>query len=391
MKEFIKDNHIFLAKTYAGLEEVLVKEMQDLKYNNITPVKRGVQFTGDKYTLYKANYQLRTALRILAPIHEFTAFNEKQLYDGVQEIDWSSFMDVKSTFAIHATLMSEKFTHSHFVSLKTKDAIVDQFRTKTGVRPSIDTANPDFSINVHIHHTKVTISLDSSGESLHIRGYKKEAKEAPISEVLAAGLIKMSGWNIGDPFIDFMCGSGTILSEAALMAYNVCPGLFRAKFAFEKWQNYDDSMFERIKENAKNQEKDSYDGFIGGCDHSPSAVRIAQKNMTDAAMDFIDIQISDFKNYAHNFDRGTVLINPPYGERLAIKDAEELYKEIGDTFKNNYKGFKCWMITSSMEGLKSVGLKPFKKYNVINGKLECKFYGYDIYAGSKKAKFNPMD
>jgi putative N6-adenine-specific DNA methylase len=381
----------YLAKTLMGLEQVLADELTSIGAINVVPVKRGASFEGDASVLYKANYCCRTAIRILVPIYEFTAHNEQTLYDGIKKFDWDTVFSYKESFAINATVFSDYFNHSHFVSLKTKDAIADQFRDKFSLRPSVDTDNPDRMINVHIHKDKVTVSLDSSGDSLHLRGYKKEAKEAPLNEVLAAGLIKLSGWQPGEPLIDFMCGSGTILCEAALMAENVAPGFFREKFGFMKWNDFDESLFDRIKGEAKEKELQRMPGFIGGCDHSPGAVKVALQNLKEAGLKDIDIEISDFKKYQHNFESGVVIINPPYGERIAVLDIESLYKEIGDTWKNQYKGFKCWMITSSKEGIKSIGLKPFKKYDMMNGALECKYLGFDIYAGSKKAKYNEQE
>lgn len=378
----------FLAKTLMGLEQVLADELAAMGAENIQPVKRGVQFSGGLGMLYKANYNCRTAIRVLAPVHEFRAHNEQTLYEGVKKFDWSTLFGYKQTIAINGTVFSDYFNHSHFVSLKTKDAIVDQFRDKFNLRPSVDLENPDITINVHIIKDQVTISLDSSGDSLHLRGYRKDAKEAPINEVLAAGLIKLSGWQPGEPFIDFMCGSGTILSEAALMAENVAPGIFRERFGFQKWSNYDDELMEKVRNEAKSKELLEYKGFIGGCDHSPGAVKVALQNMKEAGLKNVEIEISDFTKYHHNFESGVVIINPPYGERLAVMDLEALYKSIGDTWKKNYKGFKCWMITSSKEGIKSIGLKPFRKYDLMNGALECKYLGFDIYAGSKKTKYN---
>ncbi len=387
MEEFIQPKHSFLAKTLMGMESILAEELTSIGAENVLPVKRGATFTGDKSVLYKANYLCRTAIRILVPIYEFTAHNEQMLYDGIKKFEWDQLFTYKNSLAINGTVFSDYFNHSHYVSLKTKDAIVDQFRDKYTIRPNVDTENPDIMINVHIHQDKVTVSLDSSGSSLHLRGYKKDAKEAPMNEVLAAGLIKLSGWQPGEPLIDFMCGSGTILSEAALIAENVAPGFFRQQFGFEKWGNFEEDLLNKIKGTAKEAELNAYKGFIGGCDHSPGAVKVALQNLKEAGLRNIEIEISDFKKYHHNFEGGVVIINPPYGERLAVGDIEALYKEIGDTWKQQYKGFKCWMITSSKEGIKSIGLKPFKKYDVMNGALECKYLGFDIYAGSKKAKY----
>lgn len=381
-------NKKYLAKTLMGLEQVLADELISIGAKNVVPVKRGVSFEGDQYILYKANYCCRTVIRILTPLYEFNAHNEQMLYDGIKTFDWNTIFNHHQTFAINSTVYSDFFNHSLYVSLKSKDAIADQFRDKFGHRPNVNTEDPDVLINVHINRDQVTVSLDSSGQSLHLRGYKKEANEAPLNEVLAAGLIKLSGWDKKEPFIDLMCGSGTLLSEAALMAENVAPGTFREKFGFMGWSDYDENLLEKIKGEAKEAELHKIPGFIGGCDHSPGAVKIALQNLKEAGLKTIDIEISDFKKYHHEYESGVLIMNPPYGERLAVMDIQNLYKEIGDTWKNKYKGFKCWMITSSKEGIKSIGLKPFKKYDMMNGALECKFLGFDIYAGSKKSKYN---
>lgn len=380
-----------MAKTLMGLETVLADELTLLGAKEVVPVKRGVTFKGNKELLYKVNYCSRLAIRILVPIYEFNAHNEQMLYDGIKQFNWDELFSHDNTLAINGTVFSDYFNHSHYVSLKSKDAIVDQFRDKYGSRPNVDIENPDVLINVHIHKDKVTVSLDSSGSSLHLRGYKKEAKEAPLNEVLAAGMIKLSGWEPGQPLIDFMCGSGTILSEAALIAENVAPGFFRPRFGFQKWKNYDDSLMDKIANEAKEKENNGIAGFIGGCDHSPGAVKVALQNLKEAGLKDIDIEICDFKKYEHRFDHGVLIINPPYGERLAVLDIQALYKEIGDVWKQQYKGFKCWLITSSMEGVKSIGLRPFKKYDMMNGALECKYLGFDIYAGSKKSKYNEVE
>lgn len=387
-KEFIHREHRFLAKTLMGLEEVLADELRALGAKHVEPAKRGVFFSGNKELLYKANYSLYTAIRILVPIHEFNARNEKELYHGIQSLEWDQIFTAKNSFLISATVFSDNFNHSHYVALKSKDAIVDQFREKYKIRPSIDNKHPDYLINIHISGNKVTVSLDSSGESLHIRGYRKDAKEAPISEVLAAGLVRLSGWKPGTPLVDFMCGSGTILSEAALWAFGISPGKFRRKFGFALWQNFDEELFTRIRHEALQKENKDYDGFIGGCDHSPGAIKVAIRNLNDAGLGNVKIEIADFKNYHHKFEGGTVIINPPYDERLAVGNIKELYKSIGDCWKQQYKGFNCWMISSSPDGIKSVGLRPSKKIDVRNGSLDCKFLGYEVYAGSKKAKYN---
>lgn len=373
------------AKTFFGFETVLADELKSLGAADVVVKNRLVEFYGDLGFMYKANYSLSTALRILKPIHSLSVKNEHQLYDRFKKFNWEDYLDLNQTFVIDSTVHSDYFTHSHYASLKVKDALADFFQEKYGKRPSVDKDNPDIYFNLHISHDKVTLSLDSSGESLHRRGYKTEHGKAPINEVLAAGLLKIAGWDGKGNLLDPMCGSGTILTEAALMAANIPPQIHREKFAFEHWKDFDKELFQKIKETRLNRVKE-FNGKIVGYDINPTMLKIAENNITNADLeDFIEVQYKDFFKSEKDLFPVLVVFNPPYNERIE-SDNEVLYKSIGDTLKNYYPNTFTWFITSDLSAKKFVGLKPSKKVKVFNGKLECDFLRYDIYEGSKKDK-----
>ena len=378
------DNFYMLAKTMFGLEEILADELRKLGAQNVKKMNRAVSFKGDKGFMYKANLNLRTALRILKPIVHFQAHNEKELYNKLCEIDWTEIFDLSSTFATNATTHSEVFTHSKYASLVLKDAIADTFRKKFDKRPNVDPNMPDVSINLHIAKHTCTISLDSSGDSLYKRGYKSNAVTAPINEVLAAGLILLSDWNRISDFHDPMCGSGTLLIEAALIAYNIPANIFRNRFGFEGWNDFDEKLWEKIKEVSLDKET-HYCGKITGSDNFQKAVRISRKNIENALLsDNIKVKTEDFFN--NTIEAGTfILFNPPYGERIPI-EVYEFYEKVGNTLKHNYKGCSVWLISSDIENMKFIGLHPSRKIKVMNGKLECSFRKFEVYEGSKKAK-----
>ena len=373
-----------LAKTMFGLEEVLAEELRKLGAQNIKPMNRAVSFKGDKGFMYKANLNLRTALRILKPIAHFQAHDEKELYKKLCEIDWTAIFDLNATFATHATTHSEIFTHSKYASLVMKDAIADTFRNKFDKRPNVDPEMPDVSINLHIAKHTCTVSLDSSGDSLHKRGYKSDAVTAPMNEVLAAGLILLSDWNKISNFHDPMCGSGTILIEAALIAYNIPSNIFRERFGFEGWKDFDPKLWETIKEASLDKETNYY-GKITGSDNFQKAVRISRTNIDNALMhDNIKVTNSDF--FETEIAPGTfVMFNPPYGERIDL-GVNDFYEKVGTTLKHNYQGCTIWLISSDIENMKLIGLKPNHKIKVMNGELECSFRKFEVYEGSQKAK-----
>lgn len=375
-----------VAKTTAGLEEILAEELRQLGAENIELLTRAVAFDANQKIMYRANYEARTALRILKPIASFKAANEDKLYDEVSKIHWHSYFNIEKTFAIDAVVGGGRFTHSQFISYKAKDAIVDQFRDRFGERPSVDTNDPDLRINLHIFDDQCSLSLDSSGDSLHKRGYRFVVDKAPINEVLAAGLIMLSGWKGDMNFVDSMCGSATIPIEAAMIAMKIPPGYFRKSYGFMKWADYDQQLWEEVMREA--DAKISTIGFdIIGSDRSAKAVEIARQNLEKADL-LKEIQL--FKKPMEELlppeAPGWLLINPPYGERLEELDLKALYSSIGDSLKRNFKGYKAWVISSDFFALKHIGLKPSKKYTVYNGPLECRFVCFDIFAGSMKEK-----
>ncbi len=381
------ENFKMIAKTFFGFEEILAKELQLLGASQVKTGVRMVSFVGDQGFMYKANLALRTALKILKPIQQFAVYNEANLYRGIQSIDWSEYLTEHQTFVIDATVNSDSFNHSQFVALKAKDAIVDQFRNAVGKRPSIDKDHPDLRINVHIQKDMCSVSLDSSGNSLHQRGYKTATNIAPINEVLAAGMLLMSGWDGRTDFIDPMCGSGTILAEAAMIACNIPANINRKEFAFEKWKDWDADLFEKIEESLMKRIRE-FHYTIKGYDKAPSAVMKAQDNIKNANLDdYVVIEQANFFETEKETEGPLHMVfNPPYGERLDI-ELERFYREIGDTLKQGYPGTEAWLITANLEALKFVGLRPSRRIKLFNGKLETRFVKYEMYEGSKKAKF----
>jgi len=383
----MENNFKMVAKTLFGFEELLAKELQNLGARDVKIGVRNVSFSGDKGFMYKANLALRTAIKILKPINTFRVANEQDLYNQVYKMSWEDYMKPSGTLAIDATVHSTIFTHSKYIALKTKDAIVDKFRDTAGERPNIDLRFPDLKINVHIDKQLCTISLDSSGESLHRRGYKTATNIAPINEVLAAGLIMLSGWDGQTDFMDPMCGSGTILAEAAMIACNIPPNLMRKEFAFERWQDWDVDLFEKIEESLLSKTRDFHHKILG-YDKSPSGVRKAKENIKNAHLDeFITIKHEDFfKTQKAGKEKLHMVFNPPYGERLEMLNVETFYGDIGTTLKHGYPNTNAWFITSNLEALKHIGLRPSRKIKLFNAKLEARFVKYEMYAGSKKAK-----
>lgn len=376
----------FVAKTLQGLEEILAEELRVIGASDVTVQRRLVSFTGTTEILYRANFQVRTATRILMPIYEFKARNAEELYGLAKKFDWTSVMDLSHKFAVDATVSSEFFTHSHYVALKLKDAVADHFRDRYGRRPFVDPKKPNIQLHIHISDQDCTILLDSSGESLHKRGYRLYQDIAPINEVLAAGLIKLSGWDGTTPIIDPMCGSGTILIEAALMARGIAPGVFRKHFGFEDWLDFDKTTFEKVF-NDESYEHDATPTIIGG-DLSKAAVEVAILNFKNAGVNkLIEINQLSLFDYYPPEGPGFVITNPPYGERLKKEQITVFYKQMGDCFKQRFHNYNVWMISGNPEALKNFGLHPTKTHTLFNGPLECKYQRFDIYSGSKKVKY----
>ena len=387
-------DYTMLAKTFKGLEEVLAQELTELGANDVQIERRAVRFSGDKAMLYKANLCLRTASRVLLlikneklKIKNASRKPEDLLYDMAKAIDWAQYMDVDSTFAIDATVYSETFRNSRFVTYRVKDAIADYWNERTGKRPNVRVTDPDLFLNVHIAQETVTISLDSSGESLHKRGYRVANTEAPINEALAAGMLLIAGWKGQTDFYDPMCGSGTLPIEAALIARNIAPGLFRQSFAFEKWRDFDADLWSEIY-NDDSRERE-FTHKIYGSDASFYAIQQATKNVKSAGVaKDIELRQIRFEEISHQPSaircQPLVMFNPPYGERLASnKDMEQLYGTIGSALKHNWPGATAWIISSNEAAMKCIGLKPAKKYRLLNGELDCQFNRYDLFAGKR--------
>lgn len=379
-------NFKMVAKTLYGMEDLLAQELRQLGASAIEIGTRNVSFEGDTGFMYKANLCCRTAIKILKPITAFNIFTEDDLYKKIYEMPWENYMDVKGSLAVHATVFSEVFTHSQYISLKTKDAIVDRFRDREGERPDVDLDHPTLRINIHIDRNICTVSLDSSGESLHKRGYKVESTLAPINEVLAAGIIMMTGWQGQCNFLDPMCGGGTMLTEAAMIACNIPPNLNRDEFGFETWPDFDVDLYEKIEDAALAKVRD-FPHKIYGFDTDPVAVHKAKENIKSANLsEFIEVQKQDFFESKKEHDKPLYIVfNPPYDERISVNDVQSFYSSIGNTLKRNYPGTQAWMITSNMEALKYVGLRPSRKIKLFNGKLESKLVRYEMYEGSRKA------
>lgn len=375
---------LYLAKTLAGLEEVLAHELAALGAQDITLLKRAVQFSGDQKLLYRANYELRTALRIFQPIANFRARNENELYRQVYDINWPSILQLQDTFAIDAVTNSDIFRHSKYAALKTKDAIADRFRNQTGRRPDVDPKNPIKRLNLHIYQEQCTISLDSSGDSLHKRGYRAEALEAPINEVLAAGIILLTGWQADRHFIDPMCGSGTLLLEAAMIARQAPPQMKRRTFGFMRWADFDAGLWMQVKREAKARIK-PFEYLLWGADNDLRAIALTRSNAAEAGLEqYLSLQAAEFEQIQPPAPPGIVVMNPPYDERLQVDDVTQLYKSIGDKLKSSFSGYEAWIISANADAVKHIGLKASKKYTLFNGPLECKLLRFDMYEGSKK-------
>ena len=369
-----------IAKTFMGLEPVLAKELVGLGASNVQIGRRMVSFTGDKEMMYRANFHLHTAIRILKPIKRFRASSADDVYEGVKSIDWSDYLDERQTFSVDSVVYSEDFRNSRFVTYRVKDAIVDQFIERGARRPNISVANPDLRLNIHISENSCTLSLDSSGESLHRRGYRQESVDAPLNEVLAAGMILMTGWKGDTDFIDPMCGSGTILVEAALIAQNMAPGVFRKEYAFERWHDFDRELLDEIyNDDSKERE---FTHKIYGYDIDIKAVNTARINVRAAGLTkCIEVECADFKDFTQPSGPAIMVCNPPYGERISTPNLLNTYRMIGDRLKHQFQGNEAWILSYRQECFEAIGLKPSLKIPLYNGSLECEFRKYAVFAG----------
>lgn len=375
--------HNFHAKTLRGLEQVLAGELKEIGADAVHPVNRGVDFSGSIALMYKANLFLRTALRILRPVSRFKAESEEQLYRRIMSIDWSEFMTYKNSFAVDAVAFSSRFRNSHFIELKVKDAIADQFRNNTSLRPSVDLQHPEIRINVHVQDTFFTVSLDSSGESLHKRGYRKQQHPASLNEVLAAGMILISEWDPKTPFINPMCGSGTLAIEAAMIAAGIFPGNILRSYGFQYWVDYDPQLFNHVKERMPAQLRNPVE--ITASDISGDAVRITKINAKAAGVEhLIKYSRADFMDHDLMKNNPLVILNPPYGERMVVENLGGLYSGIGSALKHKFPGSKAWILTANMDAIKHIGLKPDRKITLYNGSLECRFLKFSLFEGTRK-------
>ena len=377
--------------TFFGLEEVLERELRQLGGRDVEIFKRGASVTGDLGFLYKANLCLHTALKVLIPLCRFRAATEQQLYDNIKSIAWEEFISTQDSLMVESVVNSEHFSHSLFISQKVKDAIVDRFREKTGKRPDVDLLRPVLRLYVHIYRDEVTVQLDSSGDPLYKRGYRADINDAPMKEVLAAGLVRLSGWEKHLLLIDGMCGAGTIAIEAALWANNIPPGYYRNDFNFMRWRNYDEKLYELIFESSVDKIREDKVSIIAN-DIDARTVKKAAGNVKNAKVDDV-VTCTNVSFFDLKPDRsgGVVILNPPYGERLPVTEIEQLYKEIGDKLKKDFQNFNAWIITSSPEAIRSIGLRPSRKIQVYNGALECRYLKYELYGGSKKASKQNKD
>jgi len=375
--------------TFFGLEEILARELLQLGGRNVEVFKRGVSVTGDMGFLYKANLCLHTALKVIIPITKFSANNEQELYDAIKGIEWERFISNSDTLMVESVVNSEIFSHSLFVSQKIKDGIVDRFRDKTGRRPDVDLVYPSFKLYAHIFRNEVTLNLDSSGDPLYKRGYRSDINEAPMKEVLAAGLVKLSGWEKHLLLVDGMCGAGTIAIEAALWANNIPPGFYRNQFGFMRWRNFDESLYDTIFDSSVSRIKEDKVEIIANDIDAPTLKKAKTNTINAKVEDVINCTNESFFDLKPTRQAGVVILNPPYGERLPVAEIEQMYKEIGDKLKKDFQNFNAWIITSSPEAIKSIGLRPSRKIQIYNGSLECRYLKFELYGGSKKAVKNP--
>lgn len=370
---------VYVAKTLAGLEEILAGELKQLGASDVKIMTRAVEFSGTRDILYRANYCCRYALRFLLPLSSFRVKEQSDLYNRIADLDWDLYLDPGKTLAVDAVISKSVFTNSHFVAQKTKDAIVDRLRKKWGIRPSVNLDDPDLRINVYLAGEECTVSLDSSGASLHKRGYRQVTGLAPLNEVLAAGMIRLSGWDVKKPLYDPMCGSGTILIEAAMMARNIPAGYFREKFGFMKWKDFDPEQWHILREKENDRILTQCPELLGS-DISSKAISDARRNLAFAGLtDFVKLKVEAFDRSASPGGKAMIITNPPYDERLRLDDTIGFYKSIGDVLKKKYTGCEAWVISSDLKALKFIGLHPSRKITLFNGPLECRFVQFRMY------------
>lgn len=379
----MKDSFEMIAKTLYGLEDILAQELIELGANDVQIGRRMVSFSGNKALLYKTNFHCRTALKILKPIHTFKAENPDEVYRKIKDIQWDLYLPEKNTFSVDTVAHSSAFTHSKFLAYRVKDAIVDWFNEHDKKRPNISITNPDVQLHLHISHNTCTLAIDSSGESLHKRGYRVEETGAPLNEVLAAGMILKTGWKGESNLIDPMCGSGTLLIEAVLIALNIAPGVYRNQYAFEKWDDFDASLFEQISTDDSKEREFKFKAY--GSDISQKAIYAATQNVKKAGLSkYIELKVLPVQDIQNAPEKGILITNPPYGERLNPQDLLQLYSAVGERLKHVFIGYDAWIISSNLEGFDQIGLKPSSKIRLMNGDLNCEYRQYTIFSGKHK-------
>lgn len=378
-----ESNYPLIAKTISGLEETLAEELSSIGATDVMILNRAVSFTGNRALLYRANYECRTALRILRPLFHFEITDQAHLYEQIRAYPWEQILDADKTISIDAVISYTVFTNSQYVAQKSKDAIADRFRDIAGRRPSVDLENPDVRINVHLFKDSCTVALDSSGQSLHRRGYRKSTGPAPINEVLAAGLIRLSGWTPDMPLLDPMCGAGTILIEAAMIARHIPAGYFRDRYGFMNWNDYDANLWREVKgvsDGAIGKEKLEMTGF----DRSRRAIISARENLKFAGLDRdIETRVVSFEESEPPFAKGCIITNPPYDERIKVEDSVAFHQMVGTILKRRYSGYTAWLISSDLDAIKFIGLRPSRKIKIYNGPLECRFLKFELFTGKK--------
>lgn len=378
-----------IIKTLQGLEHILAAELAALGATDIMPLKRAVSCTGDQRLLYRANYELRTAMRVLVPLRTFKASNEKAYYQAVRETDWSKYMDVSDTLAVEAMVAGDYFKHSQYAALLTKDAIVDQFRDRYDRRPSVNLDAPTLRIHTRINGSECTLLLDSSGDSLHKRGYRRDVAEAPLSEVLAAGMILLTEWDGNSTFVDPMCGSGTLPIEAAMIAMNMPPQHKRESFGFFKWKGFNKKLWEEVKSEADARIRQPAFPILAS-DKEVRARNSTAINLLSAGLEsVVKVEKIAFEKLDPPETPGILVTNPPYDERIKVQEIEAFYQSIGDRLKQHWPGWTAWLISSNMDAWKTFGLRPSRKITLYNGPLECYFQKFEMYEGKKYASQEP--
>jgi putative N6-adenine-specific DNA methylase len=374
--------------TFKGLEQALLEEVKSLGLKDVVIINRGVSGYGDLSTVYRLNYGCRLGLQVLVMLSECTVNTAEDLYNSVLDIPWESLFDAGKSFAVKANINhNDAFDNSMFVALKTKDAIADRFRKTSGKRPNVDKDDPDVSVYVHIFRTECSIFLNASGTPLYVRGYRMQTGPAPLNEVLAAGILSLTGWDSKQPLLDLMCGSGTFLTEAALISRGIAPAFMRKKFAFLHWLNKDYALWESVKQEWETSHNMVHQPDLCGIDKDLSVIRKARQNIEHAGLkNYIRLFCSDFQSYQYNSPGGFIICNPPYGERMQDDEILTLYKSLGDTLKKNFQGSDAWIFSGSPEGFKSIGLKHSASIELFNGGIECRLRKYSLYQGSKKTR-----